>query len=76
MPTHERVEITKNSQRAAVLIGADDYDSIMETIAVLSDGELLVAHLHRAQGGQRRRLLDAGGLVRLLKESGPARGPG
>jgi prevent-host-death family protein len=42
--THERFEITKNGRRAAVLLGAEDYDSLRETIAVLSDPELLRAH--------------------------------
>ena len=35
--THERIEITKNGHRAAVLMGVDDYDAMRETIAVLSD---------------------------------------
>ena len=39
--THERIEITKNGRRAAVLLGADDYDALHETIAVLSDPDLL-----------------------------------
>lgn len=39
--THERFEITKNGHRAAVLISADEYDSLQETIAVLSDPELV-----------------------------------
>jgi len=42
--THERFEITKNGRRAAVLMGADDYDAMRETIAVLSDSDLLLAH--------------------------------
>jgi antitoxin YefM len=42
--THERIEITKNGHRAAVLMGADDYDAMRETIAVLSDQEFLRAH--------------------------------
>jgi prevent-host-death family protein len=41
--THQRVEITKNGRRAAVLIGADDYDSLMETLDVLSDAETMAA---------------------------------
>ncbi len=40
--THERIEITKNGRRAAVLLAADDYDSMVETIAVLSDAESLL----------------------------------
>jgi antitoxin YefM len=43
--THERIEITKNGRRAAVLLSANDYDAILETIAVLSDSELLAGHL-------------------------------
>jgi prevent-host-death family protein len=43
--THERVEITRNGQRVAVLLGADDFDSLRETIAVLADSELLKQHL-------------------------------
>lgn len=39
--THERFEITRNGSRAAVLLGADDYDAIMEAAAVLSDAKLV-----------------------------------
>jgi prevent-host-death family protein len=42
--THERFEITRNGRRAAVLIGADDFDAMSETIAVLSDPDLLSSH--------------------------------
>jgi antitoxin YefM len=39
--THERFEITRNGRPAAVLLGADDYEAMRETIAVLSDSELV-----------------------------------
>ena len=39
--THERFEITRNGSRAAVLLGADDYDALIETVAVLSDANLV-----------------------------------
>ena len=39
--THERVEITRNGYRAAVLLAADDYDSLMETLDVLADAEVI-----------------------------------
>ena len=42
--THARFEITRNGHRAAVLLSADDYDIMQDTIAVLSDTELLSAH--------------------------------
>jgi antitoxin YefM len=34
--THERFEVTRNGARAAALISADDYDSLLETIDILS----------------------------------------
>ncbi|QSB13869.1 type II toxin-antitoxin system Phd/YefM family antitoxin [Natronosporangium hydrolyticum] len=39
--THERVEVTRKGRRAAVIMSADDYDSIMETLDILSDPELV-----------------------------------
>jgi antitoxin YefM len=39
--THERIEVTRQGRRAAVILSADDYDSIMETLAILSDQELM-----------------------------------
>ncbi len=42
--THERFEITRNGRRAAVLLSADDYDTMQDTLAVLGDAELLADH--------------------------------
>jgi prevent-host-death family protein len=39
--TRERIEITKQGRRAAVILSADDFDSIMETLAILGDQELM-----------------------------------
>jgi antitoxin YefM len=39
--THERIEVTKNGRRAAVIMSADDYDSLMETLDILSDAEAM-----------------------------------
>jgi len=39
--THERIEVTKNGRRAAVILSADDYDSLMETLDILSDAEAM-----------------------------------
>ena len=39
--THERFEVTRNGTRVAVVLGADDYDALVETVAVLSDDVLL-----------------------------------
>ena len=35
--THERFEITRNGARVAVLLSAEDYDSLIETVDILSD---------------------------------------
>lgn len=35
--THERFEVTRNGERVAVLLGADDYDSLLETLGILSN---------------------------------------
>jgi antitoxin YefM len=39
--THERIEVTRQGRRAVVILSADDYDSIMETLAILSDQGLM-----------------------------------
>lgn len=39
--THERIEVTRQGRRAAVILSADDFDSIMETLAILSDQDLM-----------------------------------
>jgi antitoxin YefM len=39
--THERIEVTRQGHRAVVILSADDCDSIMETLAILSDQELM-----------------------------------
>jgi antitoxin YefM len=39
--THQRIEVTRQGRRAAVILSADDYDSIMETLTILSDQELM-----------------------------------
>ena len=37
--THERFEVTRNGARAAVLLSADDYDALLETVDILSRRE-------------------------------------
>jgi prevent-host-death family protein len=39
--THERFEVTRNCSRAAVLLGADDFDALMETVEILGDAKLV-----------------------------------
>ncbi|MDQ3325364.1 MAG: type II toxin-antitoxin system Phd/YefM family antitoxin [Actinomycetota bacterium] len=37
--THQRVEVTRKGRRAAVLLSAEDFDSIMETLDILSEAD-------------------------------------
>lgn len=39
--THARFDITRNGTRAAVLLSAADFDSLLETLDVLSDADLV-----------------------------------
>jgi antitoxin YefM len=59
---HARVTITKHGRPAAVLISADDLESLEETLALLSDPEVL------AQIRASRAEVDAGRRVALTKE--------
>jgi antitoxin YefM len=68
--THERIEITKNGHRAAVLIGADDYDSLIETIAVLSDSELLSGHLQGLKDIETGDVITLDDLADVIKAAG------
>lgn len=41
--THERFEVTRNGRRAAVVLGADDFDGLLETVAILADSDAVTA---------------------------------
>jgi prevent-host-death family protein len=68
--THERFEITRNGRRAAVLIGADDFDAMSETIAVLSDPALLRSHEEGQKALSDGDVLDAEQLAEAMNDSG------
>jgi len=68
--THERFEITRNGRRAAVLLSADDFDALQETIAVLSDPVLLAAHRDGGAAIESGDFLDADQLTHLMTATG------
>ena len=68
--THERFEITRNGRRVAILIGADDYDALRQTIAVLSDTDLIRAHIEGAAALWNGDYVDASGLAAAMREAG------
>lgn len=67
--THERFEITRNGHRAAVLLGADDYDAMRETIAVLADTDLLAAHLAGRAEVEGGDVIGAQELARMMRDA-------
>ncbi len=71
--TNERYEITRNGHRAAVLLGADDFDALEETLAVLSDTDLLRDHLESLADLKAGRGESAEDLAAAMKAAG--RGP-
>jgi len=68
--THERFEITRNGQRVAVLLGADDYDALRETIAVLADHDLLREHLAGIETLKQSDTLDLDELTSVMRAAG------
>lgn len=68
--THERYDITRNGRRAAVLLGASDFDELQETLAVLADQDLLKAHLAGVSEAAAGDVRDADGLAVALEAAG------
>jgi prevent-host-death family protein len=50
----ERVLITRNGRPAAVLLSADEYDSLLETVAIRADRDLM-AEIRRGLRSLKRR---------------------
>lgn len=46
--THDHIEITRNGEPAAVLVSPAELDALRETIAIMSDAQM-VADLHEAE---------------------------
>jgi antitoxin YefM len=57
--THERFEITVHGQPRAILLSVEDWESLMETLEVLSDPETM------ADLAESRRAIDRGELYSL-----------
>ena len=52
--THERVTVTRNGSPVAIILAVEDYESLMETLEILSDrhavADIREAEQHIAQG--------------------------
>ncbi len=68
--THERFEVTKNGGRAAVLLGADDYDSLIETLALLSDSDAVEGIRVGIREVESGELFDVDDVREAMREAG------
>jgi prevent-host-death family protein len=50
--THERVTVTKNGSPVAVILAVEDYESLMETLDILSDPKAM-AEIRQAESQMR-----------------------
>ena len=60
----------RHGRRAAVLLSADDYDTLQDTIAVLSDPTLLAAHSEGQAALEADDYVDADQLAHAMGEAG------
>ena len=65
--THDHIEITRNGEPAAVLISAEELDSMRETIAILSDPEAVVQIRESQADIAAGRLTDAADLAETMR---------
>ena len=68
--THERVEITKNGRRAAVLLSAEDYDSLVETLDILADPNAVAALREADSDIAHHRIFTADEVEKELRAKG------
>ena len=57
--THERVTVTKNGVPVAVILAVEDYESLVETLEILSDPEAVAAIRRAEQDVAAGRVHDA-----------------
>jgi prevent-host-death family protein len=74
--THERVTVTKNGSPVAVIFAIDDFESLLETLAILSDrpavADIREAERQMAEGQEGKTSRTAGGRrARLMRMWAP-----
>ena len=68
--THERFEVTRNGRRAAVLLGADDFDALLETVAILGDSALLASIREGLAEAEAGETVSAADVAAAMKRAG------
>lgn len=70
MTTHERVEVTRNGRRAAVILSADDYDSMVETLNILSDRALVTEIQDARMEAERGEVFTLDEVTQAMRDAG------
>jgi prevent-host-death family protein len=68
--THERFEITKNGERVALIIGADDFDSLIETLEILADRDQTREILQGMRELQDGKSVGSGEMREIMRKAG------
>ena len=68
--THARFDITRNGRRAAVLLSAEDFDSLTETLDVLADDTLVAEIREGMRDAAAGRTVSQDDLVEELRSAG------
>lgn len=68
--THERFDVTRNGRRVAVVIGADDFDALLETVAVLSDAQAVAGIAEGLADFAEGRVSTADDVAEAMREAG------
>lgn len=71
--THERFEVTRNGDRAAVILSADDYDTLLETVDVLSDSATVAAIRQGLDDIGNGDVVDIGDMRAAMRKAGRLR---
>lgn len=66
--THETLTITRNGTPAAIVLSVDDYESIMETLALLNDPDDQKRLAEAAQSVAAGDVIDSDAMGRLITE--------
>lgn len=68
--THERFEVTRNGRRAAVMLGADDFDALIESVEILGDSALLASIRDGLAELERGETLDSSVVAAAMRRAG------
>jgi antitoxin YefM len=68
--THERVEVTWNGRRAAVILSADDYDSMVEMLNILNDCELVTEIQNARIEAERGEVFTLDAVTEAMRQAG------